>query len=154
MIMDTNLKNAIAAMLEEIAALEKEQKIVKPQRKTENFKGERTMSIWDATDTVRENKHRLRILYAAYGLLRGRNFDVTEKNAKPIDPGYYYTTFGWELSHLEGKHPLFIWINEIANVLKNYGYDFKNYEIKKDRWGYDYKTVKEDAYEEVVYIGE
>ena len=162
-IMDTNLKNAIAAMREEIAALEKEQKAIKPQRKTVHFDGERTMHPWEAYCKVLDNKERLRILYAAYNLLRGKNFDVTEKNAKPLiyDWGMYYTyPQGIKGQHytryewLDGKHPLCEYLSLIENVLDNYDYKFKNHETEKDCHGYEYKTVSPDKYEEIVYIGE
>ena len=153
--MDTNLKNAIAAMREEIAALEKEQKNIKPQRKTVHFTGERTMHPYTAAEQVKTNKDKLRLYYAAYGLLRGKNFDVTENKARPLDRDYYYNTFGiWVNENLIGKHPLFLHLNEINDILRNYGYEFKNYETKTDVWGGTYKTVSTDKYEEVICIGE
>lgn len=161
--MDTNLKNAIAAMREEIAALEKEQKAIKPQRKTVHFDGERTLSPWEAWCKVGDNKEKLRILYAAYNLLRGKNFDVTEKNAKPLiyDGGMYYEyPYGIKGQHytpcewLDGKHPLCRHLSEIENVLYNYDYRFKNHEEKESSWGGTYKTPSVDNYEEIVYIGE
>ena len=153
--MDTNLKNAISAMRKDIAELEKKQKETKPQRKTERFKGERTMPAWVATDQARANKEKLRIFYAAYGLLRGKNFNITERNAKPIELDKYYEQTGrWLNNDLAGKHPLFVYLNEINNTLKTYGYQFKNYEEKKDRWGYTYKSVSFENYEEVVCVSE
>ena len=161
--MDTNLKNAIAAMREEIAALEKEQKNIKPQRKTVHFTGERTLSPWEAYCKVSDNKERLRILYAAYNLLRGKNFNITESSAKPLiyDRGMYYAyPYGIKGQHyttdeyLDGKHPLCEYLSLINNVLQNYGYEFKNYETKTDRWGYACKSVSVENYEEVVCVGE
>jgi len=161
--MDTNLKNAISAMRKDIAELEKEQKTLKPQRKTVHFTGERTMSPLDAFWTVRGNKEDLRILYAAYGLLRGKNFNVTEKNTKPFiyDEGMYYaypdgihgqfyTCHEWE----NGMHPLISKLCLIDEILRKYGYQFKNYEERKYAWGGTFKTPSIKNYEEIVRIGE
>lgn len=153
--MEENLKNAISAMRKDIAELEKKQKETKPQRKTEHFKGERTMPAWVATDQARINKEQLRIYYAAYGLLRGKNFNITERNAKPIELDKYYEQTGrWLNYDLAGKHPLFAYLSEINRILNNYGYQFKNYETKKDRCGYEYRGISMENYEEVVRIGE
>ena len=161
--MDTNLKNAIAALREEIAALEKEQKTIKPQRKTVHFTGERTMSPYGAWCKVGDNKERLRILYAAYNLLRGKKFEITESNAKPLiyDAGMHYAyPYGIKGQHytldewLDGKHPLCEYLGLIGDVLQNYGYDFKNYEEKTDRWGYKVKKPSVEKYEEIVCVGE
>lgn len=161
--MDTNLKNAISAMRMKIAELEKEQKSTKPQRKTVYFTGERTMTPFNAYLTVMDNKGRLRIMYAAYNLLRGKSFDITERNAKPLiyDRGMYwahpngihgqhYTTE----EELNGKHPLCKYLNQINSILREYGYEFKNYETRKDAWGGEYKTVSVENYEEVVCVSE
>lgn len=163
MIMDTNLKNAISAMRKDIAELEKEQKSIKPQRKTVYFTGERTMTPLNAYLTVMDNKERLRIMYAAYNLLRGKGFEITESNAKPLIydrgmywaypngiHGQYYTTY----EELNGKHPLCGYLSQINTLLQNYGYEFKNYETRKDAWGGEYKTVSVENYEEVVCVGE
>lgn len=161
--MDTNLKNAISAMRKDIAELEKEQKSTKPQRKTVYFTGERTMPHWKADEAVRCNKEQLRLMYAAYGLLRGKGFDITENNAKPLIydrsmywaypygiKGQHYTAS----EHLNGKHPLCEHLSEINNTLQKYGFEFKNYETRKDAWGGEYKTVSVENYEEVVCVSE
>ena len=163
MIMDTNLKNAISAMREKIAELEKEQKTVKSQRKTVHFTGERTFSPLEAFYRVDNNKYLLRLYYAAYNLLRGKKFDVTESNAKPLiyDPkmcyaypngihGQQYTTN----KDLDGKHPLCAYLSSINSLLEDYGYGLKNYEEKEYSWGGTYKTPSLENYEEVICIGE
>ena len=138
--MDTNLKNAISAMREDIAELEKEQKSIKPQRKTVYFTGERTMPAWKATDNARKNKEELRLFYAAYGLLRGRNFDVTENHPKREE---YYK-----------YHPLCAYLPKIDEILTKYGFQLKNYEERENYWHQVYKKYNEEAYEEVVCVGE
>lgn len=161
--MDTNLKNAIAALREEIAALEKEQKAIKPQRKTVHFTGERTMTPLNAHLTVMSNKYDLRLMYAAYNLLRGKNFDITESNAKPLiyDRGMYYAypkgihgQYYTLDERCNGKHPLCDYLYEINQILDKYGYNLKNYEEKEDPWGYKVKKPSVEKYEEIVCVGE
>lgn len=161
--MEENLKNAISAMREKIAELEKEQKNTKPQRKTVYYTGERTMKPWQADIQVRANKEELRLYYAAYNLLRGKNFDVTENKAKPLihDKHMFWTyPYGLKGQHyttdesMNGKHPLCSYLNEINGILRNYGYEFKNYETKKDCWGGEYRTVSVENYEEVVCVSQ
>lgn len=138
--MDTNLKNAISAMRMKIAEMEKEQKSTKLQRKTVHFTGERTMCTWEATERAQTNKGRLRLYYAAYGLLRGKNFDITEKNPKREE---YYK-----------YHPLCAFLPSIDKILNKYGYQLKNYEEKETYWHQNYKKYNEENYEEVVCVGE
>ena len=160
--MEENLKNAISAMRKDIAELEKQQKNTKPQRKTVYYTGERTMSPCEAYWAVVDNKEKLRLLYAAYNLLRGKGFEITERNAKPLiyDRSMYWAyPYGLKSQHytvdeaMDGKHPLCEHLNEINNVLKNYGYEFKNYETRKDRWGGEYRAISLENYEEVVCVG-
>ena len=138
--MDTNLKNAISAMRKDIAELEKEQKSIKPQRKTVYFTGKRTIHPCQAAEQARANKEKLRLYYAAYGLLRGKNFDVTE-NAPKREEYYKY-------------HPLCVFLPDIDKILTKYGYQLKNYEERENYWHQVYKKYNEEAYEEVVCIGE
>ena len=138
--MDTNLKNAISAMRNDIAELEKEQKSIKPQRKTVYFTGERTIHPWQAAEQAKANKEKLRLYYAAYGLLRGKNFDVTENTPK-IEEYYKY-------------HPLCVFLPDIDKILTKYGYQLKNYEERENYWHQVYKKYNEEAYEEVVCVGE
>ena len=138
--MDTNLKNAISAMRMKIAEMEKEQKSTKLQRKTVHFTGERTMCTWEATERAQTNKGRLRLYYAAYGLLRSKNFDITEKNPKR-EECYKY-------------HPLCHWLPQINGILNEFGYQLKNYVEKEDYWKRKYKSYDMERYEEIVRIGE
>jgi len=132
---------------QEIAKLEKEQKETKPQRKTENFKGERTMHHWVAAENVVQNKHHLRIMYAAYGLMRGKKFEQIESAAKPLKAGEYYkSTYISGSSKLSGKHPLCLYLYEINEWLEKYGYKLA-YEEEENRWGgktkaFDYENIE------------
>lgn len=161
--METNLKNAISAMRKDIAELEKEQKSIKPQRKTVYFTGERTMPARKAAEEVKDIKERLRSRYAAYNLLRGKSFDITERNTKPLIydirmywaypngiHGQHYT----RSEELNGKHPLCEYLSQINSILQEYGYEFKNYETRKDAWGGEYRAVSVENYEEVVCVSE
>jgi hypothetical protein len=142
----------------EIAALEVEQKNTKEQRKTVRFTGERTMSPFEAWCKVGDNKDRLRAMYAAYGLMRGKGFYVTEKEAKPLDSQAYYEQNGYDLrKEFEGKHPLVLYLNDINEYLEKYGYRMPyEEETKKDYWGKEYKVKNFDIEhcEEIVRIGE
>ena len=132
--MEQNIKNAIKSMREKIAALEKVQKNTKEQRKTVNFHGERTMPTWKATMLVPEQREQLRIMYAAYGLLRGKKFSQIENNSKPLD---------------DGKHPLTLYLPEINEFLEKYGYGLP-FETKKNYWGQEYKSFNTENCEEIV----
>ena len=152
------MKQEIIDFRKEIAALEVEQKYVKEQRKTVRFTGDRTMSPQEAWGTARNNKDTLRAMYAAYGLMRGKGFNVTESNAKPLDKDEYYRSFGYSLKkEFEGKHPLVLYLSEINKYLEKYGYKMPYEEVtKKDWWGKEYKEQIFDVEhcEEIVRIGE
>ena len=156
--METNYKNILKDFRAEIAELEKEQKIIKPQRKTVHFTGERTIGPAEATYKSKSNSYDLRIMYAAYNLLRGKGFDVTEKGAKPLNAEDYYKRTGYSLSkELEGKHPLCLYMYEIQNLLKKYGFQIPEHEEEyKDYWGTKQKkkVFDYDNYEKIVCIGE
>ena len=150
------MKQEIIEFRKEIAALEVEQRKAKEQRKTVNLKSERTMQPYDACWTVSSNKDTLRAMYAAYGLMRGKKFEQIENKAKPLNKEDYYRQTGHRLAdHLEGKHPLFLYSDEINNYLKTYGYQLKVYEEKicKTFWGEQTIKVYTDACEEIVCAG-
>jgi hypothetical protein len=151
-------KNILKEFRAEIAKLENEQKIIKPQRKTVHFKGERTMGPAEATYTSKSNSYDLRVMYAAYNLIRGKGFDVTEHGAKPLNAKEYYERTGYHLDkELEGRHPLFLYMDEIQEYLTAYGFKFPSHEEEyKDYWGEKKKkTIFDyDNYEKIVCIGE
>jgi hypothetical protein len=78
--METIVKINIFKMKEDIKTKSEEQKFLKNQRKTVHIKGERKMSATDATYKVQENTEKLRALYAAYGLARGKSFSQIENH--------------------------------------------------------------------------
>jgi len=77
-IMETIEKIDIAKMKTDIKAMVELQKFYKNQRKTEKLVGERKLSPSDATYKHQTNRQDLRIMYAAYGLARGRSFSQIE----------------------------------------------------------------------------
>jgi hypothetical protein len=121
---DENLKAAIANLKNDIAILAEKQGKAKPQRKTVHFQGERTMSPGEATDFVDETRYELRMMYAAYGLLRGKRFEYTEKNDKQF---------------LEkGIHSLEGCMYGINRILKGYGYEIPKV---NNNYSNDYEKV-------------
>ena len=135
------MKTEIVELRKQIALLEAEQKNLKPQRKTVHFTGERTVEPDEACYKVIVNRGDLRILYAAYGLMRGKKFSQIESAAKPLNRKEFYERTGCYLSKdLEGKHPLFRYLTYIDDVLRKYNYGIKTF---------DY-----NAEEEAIYLGE
>lgn len=80
--METTIKYNVKALKAVIENLVKEQKSLKNQRKTVNLKGKRTIEPWVAAYKHAANRETLRVLYAAYGLMRGKTFEQTENNHK------------------------------------------------------------------------
>lgn len=64
----------------DIKELAEKQKFYRNQRKTEHIVGERKMPAWEATSAHRENRNKLRAMYAAYGLARGKSFSQIENH--------------------------------------------------------------------------
>lgn len=157
--METNYKQILDEIKDRIADLAKEQKNLKPQRKTVHFNGERTIDPSEATYKVDNNKSELRYLYAAYGLLRGKGFEITESSFKPLDADEYYQKTGKSLDkQLCGKHPLMALLSNIDLILQQYGYEIPKKEItKKFYWSKELKKIKVydiDNYEKIVCVGE
>jgi hypothetical protein len=67
----------IKSDIKELAA---KQIYYKNQRKTEKIVGEREMKASDATYKHQSNRETLRIMYAAYGLGRGKSFSQIENH--------------------------------------------------------------------------
>ena len=134
-IFDSHRKEAIKKLKEKIAKAVDEQKIFKENRKTVKFKGERKYEPWEAAMNADYGTHQLRILYAAYGLLRGRKITETENQV----PKSWKNTY----------HPLMEYCIEINLLLKEYGYQSK----KWSRFDHRYKIIAiSDYYEEIVRI--
>ena len=89
------LKNAIKALVEV-------QKSQKEHRKTDRFIGERVITSYEAQIRVPETRHQLRLMYAAYGLLRGKSYSQVESH------------------YDESNHPLKEFDNAILKLMEEY----------------------------------
>jgi hypothetical protein len=76
--METIEKISVNILKNELKDLSTVQKILKNQRKTVNLVGERIKDPGIATYEHQRNREKLRIMYAAYGLMRGKSFSQTE----------------------------------------------------------------------------
>lgn len=100
--METLVKINIAEMKDGIKKAAEIQKFYKNQRKTVHIKGDRLMEAKEATYQHQRNREKLRIMYAAYGIARGKSFSQIEKY------------------HSEEDHPLKKYQYEIDKLLKQY----------------------------------
>lgn len=98
----TELKYDVKAYKAEIKQLSETQRELRNQRKTVNLKGERTMEPSLAAWKHQVNGERLRVMFAIYGLMRGKSFSVTENH------------------YPEENHPLNKYKNEIDSTLVKY----------------------------------
>jgi hypothetical protein len=92
----------IVKMKNDIKTLAEKQKFLRNQRKTVHIVGERQLPAGEAGYMHITNKNKLRILYAAYGIARGKTFKQIES------------------SHSEENHPLMTFQRQIDYVLKSY----------------------------------
>jgi hypothetical protein len=83
--METIVKFNYSKMKEDIKTKAEEQKFLKNQRKDVHIVGERKMSTKDATYKHQTNREDLRIMYAAYGIARGKSFSQTENHFPEVD---------------------------------------------------------------------
>ena len=100
--METMVKMNIEKMKNDIKESAEKQKFYRNQRKTVHIVGERKMTTSDATYEHQWNGHKLRIMYAAYGLARGKSFSQIEN------------------AHPEENHPLMKYQYDIDKLLKQY----------------------------------
>lgn len=63
-----------------IKNLSSDQTFLKDQRKTVKIVGERKVQPWEATMKHASNREKLRILFAAYGLMKGKTFNQIENH--------------------------------------------------------------------------
>jgi len=92
----------IKGLKADIKKLAENQRFLKNQRKTVYIVGERKMPAAEASWRFRENRYKLRILYAAYGVIRGKTYAQIENN------------------HAEEEHPLMQLICQIDKVIETY----------------------------------
>lgn len=87
---------------QEIKKLAEEQKSLKNLRKSVHYQGVRTMEPWQAAYRHYANRETLRIMYAAYGIMRGKKYSEIES---------YYS---------EENHPLKQFENKIQKLIEKY----------------------------------
>src|SRR5208283_3728506 len=78
--METIIRTDLAKMKADIKAMVIKQRFLKNQRKTVYIVGDRIMPAIDASYKHFTNREDLRILYAAYGLARGKSFSQIENH--------------------------------------------------------------------------
>jgi hypothetical protein len=83
--METIVKFNYAKMKEDIKTKAEEQKFLKNQRKAVHIVGERKVSPKDATYKHQVNREDLRMMYAAYGIARGKSFSQIENHFPEVD---------------------------------------------------------------------
>jgi len=103
--METLVKINIAAMKDAIKKAAEIQKFYKNQRKTVHINGDRLMDAKEATRQHLINREKLRIMYAAYGIARGKSLSQIERHAS------------------EENHPLKKYQYEIDKLLKAYQFE-------------------------------
>jgi hypothetical protein len=100
--METIVEFNYAKMKENIKTKAEEQIFLKNQRKTVKLVGERKIEPSDATYKHQTNREDLRIMYAAYGIARGKSFSQTENH------------------YSEENHPLQKYQKTIDRILEKY----------------------------------
>lgn len=100
--METIVKFNYSKMKEDIKTKVEEQKFLKNQRKTVKIVGERVIPAKDATYKHQTNREDLRIMYAAYGIARGKSFSQIENH------------------YPEENHPLQKYEKSIDRILEKY----------------------------------
>ena len=87
-----------------IKGIAEEQPFLKNQRKTEYLVGERKMPADEAAYKHFYNREKLRVLYAAYGILKGKKYSEIENH------------------YPDENHPLQQYERSIERVLKEHGF--------------------------------
>jgi hypothetical protein len=101
--METIKKYNIKLLKEDIKKLAELQRFYKIQRKFHLGHGvKRELEEWEAQSKHSINRIKLRITYAAYGLMRGKKFSVIENN------------------HSEEGHPLYKLYPSIKKIMNDY----------------------------------
>lgn len=79
-IIENKINEGILKLKNDIKNKVELQKQYKNQRKTVRLKGERTMPTREAAWKCQSNGETLRIMYAAYGMMRGKKFSQIENS--------------------------------------------------------------------------
>lgn len=103
------MKTQILNLKNEIKKLVEVQKELKNQRKTVRLVGTRTMEPWQAEMKHHSNRHQLRLMYAAYGKMRGKSYSEIENNCTLIGE----------------HHPLEVYEAQINSIIAKFATDGK-----------------------------
>lgn len=87
---------------EKIKQMSKEQSFLKDQRKSVHNKCERVIEPWQAVYKHDSNRYDLRLMFAAYGIMKGRTFSQIEN------------------THPEESHPLRAFQGSIDKIIAQY----------------------------------
>lgn len=104
--METIEKVDIAKMKTDIKGMVELQKFYKNQRKTDKIIGERKMPAWEATQKHQYNRENLRVMYAAYGLARGKSFSQIEN--KYPEEGHPLHAFQKSIDRISEKYKILV----------------------------------------------
>lgn len=104
--METIIKRNIEQIKNDIKSLVEKQKFYRNQRKEVYIIGNREITTNEATYLHRLNGHKLRLLYAAYGILRDKSFSQTE-NHYPED-NHPLNSFKLEIDKLVDKYKMLV----------------------------------------------
>jgi hypothetical protein len=83
--METTTKIDVRAMKADIKKMNEEQKFYVNQRKTKRLVGERVINPSEAQWKHRSNRQKLRLMYAAYTLARGKSISLIDKHPEQIE---------------------------------------------------------------------
>lgn len=78
--METIVKYDVSKMKNDIKAKVEEQRFLKNQKKTVKLVGDRVIPAKDATYKHMTNREDLRVMYAAYGIARGKSLSQVENH--------------------------------------------------------------------------
>lgn len=79
------MKQIIQKMKEDIKAMASYQKLLKENRKTVNFQGQRIMPSYEAQYKVPQQRYKLHTMYIAYLMLRGKDYTKAYPNLDSYD---------------------------------------------------------------------
>ena len=100
--METTVNINIGKLKSDIKVLAEEQKFLRNQRKTVHIVGDRKIPASEATWKHSINRHKLRLMYAAHALMRGKTFSFVENKCS------------------DDNHPLKKYEYDITMIINNY----------------------------------
>lgn len=102
--METTVRKSISQFKSDIKELAEKQTFYRNQSKTEHIVGERKMPAFEAQYAHYQNGRKLRIMYAAYGLMRGKSFEQTESRYEKVFNKHPLEDYKFEIDKLIEKY--------------------------------------------------